>query len=142
MTLLSALNPIDPGAVIVAVCKRFGVKQAAIIGKGRDRAEVVHARQVAAWLLRRYGWSLSRIGKHMLRDHTTIRDSVQRVEDQIADHPELRTELENIYTVQAKTPSRGTHDRLNKNVPTDVTSIGRNETATPFSREVGSSAGS
>lgn len=62
-TLLSNLN---------SVCEAHSVTPRDVIGAGRDRP-VAHARQALyfrLWMVA--GWSTTRIGREMARDHSTV----------------------------------------------------------------------
>ena len=48
------------------------------------RAELVRVRQQAAWEARKSGYSLWQIGRALNRDHSTIRYSIQRYEEERA----------------------------------------------------------
>jgi chromosomal replication initiation ATPase DnaA len=61
---------------IEALAQMFGLTRAAIIAHDR-RASVVRVRNAVARILRLEGWSLSRIGRALHRDRTTVRHMVR-----------------------------------------------------------------
>ena len=68
-----SINPIDAFNEMVDLCSKiFGISENNILGRSRKRPYVV-ARQIIAYILRKkYNLTLSRIGKLMNRDHSTI----------------------------------------------------------------------
>jgi len=73
-------NPATIGhRVLDEVTTVFDVTVGEILSSSRHR-DVVHARQVAAWLLRAGGLSSPQIGRILGRDHTTVLYGVNRVE--------------------------------------------------------------
>lgn len=73
------MNFVDPvGTVLAAVAADADVTVAQLVGPSR-RAPLVRARDRAAWILHRQGYSLSAVGRILGgRDHTTIFAAVRR----------------------------------------------------------------
>src|SRR5690606_36987330 len=57
----------------------FGVKTKDILGESRFKMPKT-ARFTVAFILRNWGWSLKDIGKFLNRDHTTIINSLDKIE--------------------------------------------------------------
>lgn len=85
---------LTPELVLDAVCRRFRVSLAELVGTGRRR-EIVVPRQVAMYLLREeLGLSLVEIGQRLGgRDHTTVLHGVEKIEQQLRTDDHLRGEV-------------------------------------------------
>jgi chromosomal replication initiator protein len=68
-------------AIVARVCKHFGCSVEALVGPCRA-AELVRARNLAAWLMRDDGLLLREIGQALRRDHTTVRVGIVKVEEE------------------------------------------------------------
>lgn len=78
-------RPVRVAEILGVVSGYFGVTLAEMTGPDRRR-RIVTARHVAAWCLRRSGFSFVDIGLALNRDHTTIMASVRRVDaERVAD---------------------------------------------------------
>jgi Bacterial dnaA protein helix-turn-helix len=77
-------------AALRAVSERTSIPVDAILGRQR-RSEIAAARHEAIWRIREATkWSLPRIGRFFDgRDHTTVLNSLRRMEDRAARDPEL-----------------------------------------------------
>lgn len=75
-------------ATILAVAVAFDVSEAAILSDRQDRAAVL-ARQAVCLLLHDAGWTLSRIGRLISRDHTAVGHAVKRAEHLAGRHLEF-----------------------------------------------------
>jgi chromosomal replication initiator protein len=96
MTFASVV--LDPGAadvVLLVVCKRFDVTLVQLRSTDRTR-QFVHARHVAAWLLRQRGLNLSEIGRALGKDHSTISAALKKIEWEMAKDPRVAAALDEI----------------------------------------------
>lgn len=66
--------------IISVVCDYYGVTQKEIISKSRKR-NIVNARQVLSYLLRKNKLTYHYIGKLLSRNHSTIVQSCKVIED-------------------------------------------------------------
>jgi Bacterial dnaA protein helix-turn-helix len=84
-------------AALLAVSKRTSVPVHAILGRQR-RGEIAAARHEAMWRVRETTkWSLPRVGQFFNgRDHTTVLNSLRRMEDRAARDPELRAHMDGV----------------------------------------------
>jgi len=76
-------------SIVDIVAARFSVSHKEIIGPRRC-AELVAPRHVAMFLARQEGHSLTKIGFHLRRDHTTVLYGAQKIERQAVADPETR----------------------------------------------------
>jgi chromosomal replication initiation ATPase DnaA len=66
-------------ALIYRACHLYGVEVEDVMG-GRRTASVIRARHAAAWLLRRHGLSLPKIGGLLNCDHTTVLYACRKID--------------------------------------------------------------
>lgn len=66
------------GQAVEALARMFGATRDVIVTHDR-RPSVVRVRNAVARILRLEGWSLSRIGRALCRDRTTVRHMLRRV---------------------------------------------------------------
>lgn len=76
-------------SIVDIVAARFSVSHSEIIGPRRV-VELVAPRHVAMFLARQEGHSLTKIGFHLRRDHTTVLYGAQKIERQAVADPETR----------------------------------------------------
>lgn len=77
----------DPGQIIRAVAKLYGVKNECILKVDRRRNE---ARDLTAWCMRRLGClSLSKVGHHLGVQYSTAGHAVSRMNKKMAKDPRL-----------------------------------------------------
>ena len=89
------LNP-TPAYIISHVASFYSVPERDILGQKRD-AETMQARHTAIYLVRiMTGLSLQDIGDTFGRDHSTIRSSLARTEDQMESNPTFKTSVQNL----------------------------------------------
>jgi chromosomal replication initiation ATPase DnaA len=84
--------------VVAVVAKHFNKPKHALVGRGRD-LEITRARHVAQYLCRRFGHSLSQIGRAFGRDHTSVLHGSSMMMRR-ADEPEFQATLD---ALEAKT---------------------------------------
>jgi chromosomal replication initiator protein len=83
----SECHQIDPGTIIAASARHFGMPAAAILGGSRTRPLVL-ARHVAMYLCREHtDLSLVEIGKVFGRDHTTVMYGIEKITELMATRP-------------------------------------------------------
>ena len=68
--------------VTTAVSDKYGIQLMEITGASK-RYECVQARRITCKVLYQLGWSYSRIGRNMDRDHTSVRSLINQTTDQI-----------------------------------------------------------
>ncbi len=84
------------GRVLATTAAAFGLETHELCDLGRSR-HTVHARQVAAYLLRQAGLSLPAIGRALGgRDHTTVVRALARVRLRMEQSPALRRRVEDL----------------------------------------------
>lgn len=84
----------SPAVILDRVSARFVCTRDELIGRDRH-SHVAHARQVAAWLLRRSGWSYVEIGRALGgRHHTTIMYAIEKIERERAASEDVRRALD------------------------------------------------
>ena len=90
-------RPVTAELVIEQVCSYFGVDQAAVLGRRRDRPTAL-ARQVAMYLAKHdTGLGLTTIGKVMGgRDHSTVSYACSRIAKRIDQDLQLERDIANI----------------------------------------------
>lgn len=82
--------------IIRLVCKEFGVKRAELAGVTR-RSEIVEARQVAFYLMRKLMKSSYRvIGKALVRDHTTVGFGYRQIQKRVRRDEVLEARIERL----------------------------------------------
>ena len=83
-------SPVTVDRIFHIVGDHYGVSVEDIKGKKRD-AGVAQARHMSIYLIRNNtNLSLDEIGKHVLRDHTTVLASVRRIVDEMKTIPSTR----------------------------------------------------
>ena len=89
-------------AVLSAVSKKTGVPVEAILGRERI-ANIAAARHEAVWRVHQVTrWSLPRVGRFFGdRDHTTVLNSLRRMEKRAAEDPELRAYMTSVRRYRA-----------------------------------------
>lgn len=70
-------------AIIADVAKNTGIPKATLLSPERTRS-VVHSRQLAMWMARREGLSLTQIGNAFRRHHTTVLYAIRAVDARLA----------------------------------------------------------
>ncbi len=92
--LLPQPSAVEPGAILTAVGRVFGISREKLLGRDRSR-EVALPRQVAMYLLRELaGLSLPQIGEVLGgRDHTTVLYACEKIADQIERDDRLRRQV-------------------------------------------------
>ena len=85
---------LDPEVVLTAYCQMRGIGRDVLIGQGKAPA-MVWPRHEAVWLLRHLtGLSLAQLGEVFgQRDPTTMKNSVNRVADRIAEDNDYRVAM-------------------------------------------------
>ena len=99
-TIKEVNSYITPEYIISTVCRYYKIDDATLRGQERRR-DVVNARQIAMYLLRRMipAMSLSEIGKEFEgRDHTTVLHSLDKVEKQMRADPAFAEVVKEITT--------------------------------------------
>lgn len=87
---------IDPWLVLRLTGRRYGVSVHDLKSERRT-ANLVLARHVAVWMLRRFcGLSYTEIGNHLNRDHTTAMYSEKRIEALLKVDSTARASFESI----------------------------------------------
>lgn len=87
------INHVRKGKEIIELtAKAYKLTPISLINQDR-RPSIVHARQVAYWLLRQNRFSFPQIGRMMKRDHSTVMHGCKCVEASIKAAPDLRDEL-------------------------------------------------
>ena len=66
--------------IILVTAGYYGLTPEDLVSDARTR-KILEARYVAAWLLREAGRSYPEIGRHVGKDHTTVINSVRRVQE-------------------------------------------------------------
>ncbi len=91
------MRRINPHVIIRAVCETFDVEEAALKGPRRHR-HITQPRQVAMYLIRELtDASLPHIGSLFGgRDHTTVLNSLKRIEHLKSANPILRDRLDQL----------------------------------------------
>ena len=86
--------------VTEAVSWEFGIPVGLMTGASK-RWECVQSRRIVCKVLYQLGWSYSRIGRNMGRDHTSVRGLICQPTDQAAAN-RIETELRNNINVEAR----------------------------------------
>lgn len=89
-------RPESSGALLLRIGDRFGVSPDEILSHIRLQ-HIAQARHVVAWILHRRGLSYPAIARELGdRDHTTIMNSVRKIEEQMRAAPALVELLEDL----------------------------------------------
>lgn len=105
---VDALIDSDASATVLdAVIAESGVSLERIRSENRER-EVVVAREVAASLLRKQGYTLAEIGRMINRSHSNVMHLVEEVEYWEAEHDLFTRELRLLYRVKKRIKKRET----------------------------------
>jgi chromosomal replication initiator protein len=89
-------SSIDPGTIVSACARHFGMSTPALLGRSRTRP-LVTARHVAMYLCRELTeLSLVEIGKAFGRDHTTVMYANEKVAELMATRPQVYQSVETI----------------------------------------------
>ena len=84
------------GDVIDCVAAFFGTSADALASRSR-RHDVLHPRQIAMYLCRRYtDATLGAIAKHFRRDHPAVSNAIRAVERRLLERPKLRYQIEEL----------------------------------------------
>ena len=83
--------------VTTAVSDKYGIQLMEITGASK-RHECVQARRIVCKVLFQLGWSYSRIGRNMDRDHTSVRSLISNPRDQITAN-RIETELRSMPNI-------------------------------------------
>lgn len=87
---------VSPYDILCAVEKYFEVSRDDIIKKCRRRV-VLHPRQLAMWLMRHYtSFSINAIGVIFERDHTTVTNYSQEIDDLLTYDERVKEQVESI----------------------------------------------
>ena len=82
--------------VIDKTAKFFGISKEDILGKSRQK-DINHARQTACYLMKyELKMSFPQIGKEFSRDHSTIMNSVSKIEKCLKLDSEIRSQIESL----------------------------------------------
>lgn len=93
--------------ITAEVAEVFGVSAIDIAGEGRTRP-IARARFATAWLARnRLGYSFSRIGKALNRDHTSILHGIGRCEELRTNDLEFRMLTDQLIGEKLRCPCCG-----------------------------------
>lgn len=93
------------------VCRRYSVSRAAIIGPRRD-AKIIWIRHLAMWLARHSSGQSSVVVARLFgdRDHTTVLNSLKRVEDRMGGDPEFKAEVHRLlFALRPVSPKEQTN---------------------------------
>jgi REP element-mobilizing transposase RayT len=100
------------GAIAGRVARELGLQEANIRGKGRNRA-AARSRAIVAYVAREEtGHSLKSVARYVGRDEATLTVAVRRLEDQMADDPQLSARVAHLRRVIR----RGAQRRINKQI--------------------------
>ena len=89
-------SPLD--SLIAAISKRFHVNEKLLLGPSRSR-NVVWPRQVAMYIARQAGLTLTQIGAYFGgRDHTTVMHSCDKVEKALATDATLAHDIQELQS--------------------------------------------
>ena len=87
-------NHLNSKKVIDKTAKFFGISKEDILGKSRQK-DINHARQTACYLMKyELKMSFPQIGKEFSRDHSTIMNSVSKIEKCLKLDSEIRSQIE------------------------------------------------
>lgn len=112
-TALHALYPLGrpaqtpcPDQVLAAVCNHFHIPRDHLTGPSRAR-DVTYARHVAMYLLRQHGsHALTEIGQLLGgRDHSTVLHACRRIDREITNLPQTRTDIDQLRAALLKQPA-------------------------------------
>ena len=96
--ILSGTEPsnVTVDKVLSAVSRKFNISIEELKGKKRTR-EIVFARHVTIYIIRKItDMALIAIGKVFSRDHSTVLSSIDAIETELKDNPELASKIEEI----------------------------------------------
>ncbi len=89
----SSQNELNEDEIINYVSKKFQIKKADLLGKSRKR-EYIFPRNISIYLIRNLmDLSLIKIGKLFKKDHTTIMNSIKKIEYQIKNDVDFKNEM-------------------------------------------------
>ena len=89
-------NHLNSKKVIDKTAKFFGISKEDILGKSRQK-DINHARQTACYLMKyELKMSFPQIGKEFSRDHSTIMNSVSKIEKGLKLDSEIRSQIESL----------------------------------------------
>lgn len=89
-------NHLNSKKVIDKTAKFFGISKEDILGKSRQK-DINHARQTACYLMKyELKMSFPQIGKEFSRDHSTIMNSVSKIEKCLKLDAEIRSQIESL----------------------------------------------
>lgn len=89
-------NHLNSKKVIDKTAKFFGISKEDILGKSRQK-DINHARQTACYLMKyELKMSFPQIGKEFSRDHSTIMNSVSKIEKSLKLDSEIRSQIESL----------------------------------------------
>lgn len=89
-------NHLNSKKVIDKTAKFFGISKEDILGKSRQK-DINHARQTACYLMKyELKMSFPQIGKEFSRDHSTIMNSVSKIEKCLKLDSEIRSQIESL----------------------------------------------
>lgn len=89
-------NHLNSKKVIDKTAKFFGISKEDILGKSRQK-DINHARQTACYLMKyELKMSFPQIGKEFSRDHSTIMNSVSKIEKCLKIDSEIRSQIESL----------------------------------------------
>ena len=89
-------NHLNSKKVIDKTAKFFGISKEDILGKSRQK-DINHARQTACYLMKyELKMSFPQIGKEFSRDHSTIMNSVSKIEKCLKLDSEIRSQIETL----------------------------------------------
>lgn len=89
-------NHLNSKKVIDKTAKFFGISKEDILGKSRQK-DINHARQTACYLMKyELKMSFPQIGKEFSRDHSTIMNSVSKIEKCLNLDSEIRSQIETL----------------------------------------------
>lgn len=89
--------PVMVDDVILLVSDRYQVGKDAILSENRQ-SKIARARQVIMWIAhRKYNIPLTKIGRSLSRDHTTVLSGVRKIDQQLRDHPNYKCILNEIH---------------------------------------------
>jgi chromosomal replication initiator protein len=89
-----APRPLEVTEVVKTVAGFFGARPEALASRSRRR-DVLIPRQLAMYLAHRYtDASLTEIGRALGRDHPSVKNAIQKIEDQVLKNAPLRYQVE------------------------------------------------
>ena len=89
-------NHLNSKKVIDKTAKFFGISKEDILGKSRQK-DINHARQTACYLMKyELKMSFPQIGKEFSRDHSTVMNSVSKIEKSLKLDSEIRSQIESL----------------------------------------------